>query len=146
MAGSEQEAIDFLNWFCDLPYEHNIFICGNHDDCLYRANIDGLPDNVHQFCNSDVEIDGVKFYGVHVFMGNCIINVLITHSPACGILDYDDNINYGYEGLLNEISKIKPRFIFWGAVHFQANAICGHDCKKNSGRNANHGGSPGAIL
>lgn len=38
MAGSEQEALDFLNWFCDLPYKHKIFICGNHDDCLYGAH------------------------------------------------------------------------------------------------------------
>ena len=29
MNGSEQEAIDFLNWFCDLDYPHKIFICGN---------------------------------------------------------------------------------------------------------------------
>ena len=35
MVGTEQEALDFLNWFCDLPYKHKIFICGNHDDCLY---------------------------------------------------------------------------------------------------------------
>ena len=92
-----------------------------------------LPDSVHQLCNSDVEIDGVKFYGVHMFMGNCIINVLITHSPACGILDYDDNINYGYEGLLNEISKIKPRFIFWGAVHFQTMQFAGMTVRKIPG-------------
>lgn len=38
MTGTEQEALDFLNWFCDLPYAHKIFICGNHDDCLYEAN------------------------------------------------------------------------------------------------------------
>lgn len=24
MNGSEQEAIDFMNWFCDLPYPHKI--------------------------------------------------------------------------------------------------------------------------
>ena len=51
MTGSEQEAIDFLNWFCDLPYAHMIFICGNHDDCLYGANIDGLDSNVHYLYN-----------------------------------------------------------------------------------------------
>ncbi len=64
MSGSEQEALDFLNWFCDLSYPHKIFICGNHDACLYRANIDGLDKNVHYLCNSSVVIDGVKFYGV----------------------------------------------------------------------------------
>ena len=42
MNGSEQEAIDFANWFCDLPYFHKIFICGNHDACLYGTQIDGL--------------------------------------------------------------------------------------------------------
>ena len=65
MVGSEQEAIDFLNWFCDLPYPHKIFICGNHDDCLYGANINYL-------CNSGVEIAGVNFYGVPTFMGICL--------------------------------------------------------------------------
>lgn len=72
LAGSEIEALDFLEWFCNLPYHHKIFICGNHDDCLYGADIDGLDDNVHYLCNSGVEIAGVKFYGVPMFMGDCI--------------------------------------------------------------------------
>lgn len=72
MNGSEQEAIDFMDWLCDLPYPHKIFICGNHDACLYRAKIDGLDENVHYLCNSGVVIDGVKFYGVPMFMEDCI--------------------------------------------------------------------------
>ena len=70
MNGSEQEAIDFLNWFCDLLHKHKIFICGNHDECLYGANINGLDANVHYLCNSGIEIDGVKFYGVPMFMAD----------------------------------------------------------------------------
>lgn len=50
MSGSEAEAIDFLNWFCSLPHRHKIFICGNHDACLYGAGIDGLDGNVHYLC------------------------------------------------------------------------------------------------
>lgn len=72
MAGCEQEAIDFMDGFCDLPYRHNIFICGNHDDCLYGANINGLDNNVHYLCNSGMEIEGLKFYGVPMFMGDCV--------------------------------------------------------------------------
>ena len=72
MNGNEAEAIDFMNWFCDLPYRHKIFICGNHDDCLYVANIDGLDDNVHYLCKSGIKIDGLKFYSVPMFMGDCI--------------------------------------------------------------------------
>lgn len=72
MNGSEQEAIDFMNWFCDLPYSYKIFICGNHDACLYEAKIDGLDKNVYYLCNSGVTIHGVRFYGVPMFMEDCI--------------------------------------------------------------------------
>lgn len=131
MNGSEQEAIDFLNWLCDLDYPHKIFICGNHDECLYGANIDGLDNNVHYLCNSAVVIDGIKFYGVPMFMHDCITDrqsrnianiptdtdVLITHTPAYGILDFDDNINYGSEELLSRISVIAPRLHLFGHIH-----------------------------
>ena len=29
MAGTEAEALDFMEWFCDLPYRHKVFIAGN---------------------------------------------------------------------------------------------------------------------
>ncbi len=133
MVGSEQEAIDFLNCFCDLPYAHKIFICGNHDDCLYGANIDGLDENVHYLCNSGVTIDGMKFYGVPMFMGDCItdrqnrnyanipddVDVLITHTPPYGVLDFDDEINYGSEELLQRVSEINPRLHLFGHIHRQ---------------------------
>lgn len=137
MVGTEQEALDFLNWFCDLPYKHKIFICGNHDDCLYGANIDGLDSNVHYLCNSGIEIEGVKFYGVPMFMGDCITerqcrnynnipndtDVLITHSPAYGIFDYDDGINYGInygsEELLQAVTSVNPRIHLFGHIHKQ---------------------------
>ena len=131
MNGSQQEAIDFLNWFCDLPYHHKIFICGNHDDCLYGANIDGLDSNVHYLCNSGVEIDGIKFYGVPMFMADCVTDrqsrnydripadtdVLITHCPPYGILDFDDGINYGSEELLESLSVINPKLHLFGHIH-----------------------------
>ena len=59
-AGSENEAYDFINWFCDLPFQHKIFIAGNHDLCMYGADsIDGLPNNVHYLCNNSIEISNV---------------------------------------------------------------------------------------
>lgn len=133
MVGSEQEVFDFLNWFCDLPYRHKIFICGNHDDCLYGANINGLDDNVHYLCNSGIEIEGLKFYGVPMFMGDCVTDrqnlnydkipidtdVLITHAPAYGILDFDDSINYGSEVLLQAVTNVNPRIHLFGHIHKQ---------------------------
>lgn len=137
MTGSEQEVIDFLNWFCDLQYAHKIFICGNHDDCLYGANIGGLDANVHYLCNSGIEIDRVKFYGVPMFMDDCVTDrqakniakipddtdVLITHSPAYGILDFDDNINYGDEQLLIKVMEVHPRLHLFGHIHAQHGII-----------------------
>lgn len=142
MVGEEREALDFLNWFCDLPYRHKIFIGGNHDSCLYGANIDGLDTNVHYLCNTGIEIDGLKFYGVPMFMEDCFCNrqvrhyagvpedtdILITHSPAYGILDLDDSINgeyihYGSEDILNRILKVNPRAHLFGHIHRQHGTI-----------------------
>ena len=131
MAGSEAEAIDFLNWFCNLPHPHKIFICGNHDECLYGANIDGLDDNVHYLCKSGVEIEGVKFYCVPMFMADCVTerqiqhyaaipsdtDVLVTHTPPYGILDFDDNIHYGSEGLLQRVVEVSPHLHLFGHIH-----------------------------
>ena len=133
MNGSEAEAFDFMNWFCDLPYRHKIFICGNHDDCLYGANIDGLDSNVHYLCNSGVELEGIKFYGVPMFMYDCVtdgqsrnyaniptdIDVLITHSPAYGILDFDDGIHYGSKELLSKLSHLSMKAHLFGHIHSQ---------------------------
>lgn len=133
MMGSDQEALDFPNWYCDLPYRHKIFICGNHDACLYGANISGLDGNVHYLCNSRITIDGVKFYGVPMFMEDCITShqkanieriptdtdILITLSPAYGILDFDDNINYGDEDLLSKLSTLNLKAHLFGHIHAQ---------------------------
>ncbi len=147
MTGSEQEAIDFLNWFCDLPYAHKIFISGNHDDCLYGANIDGLDSNVHYLCNSGIEIDGVKFYGVPMFMSDCVTDrqakniakipgdtdVLVTHSLAYGILDFDDNINYGDEQLLAKVMEIHPQLHLFGHIHAQHGITTEHGVTFSNG-------------
>lgn len=129
--GTEDTTIGFLNWFCDLPHPHKIFICGNHDIFLYQAKIDGLDPNVHYLCHSGVVIDGLKFYGVPLFMEDrrtdrqhrniakipTDTDVLITHSPAYGILDFDNNINYGDETLLIKVMEIQPRLHLFGHIH-----------------------------
>lgn len=97
MFGSPEEAKDFIEWFQSLPYKHKIFICGNHDECLFNASISGLSNDVHYLCNSGVTLEDVRFYGVTMFIrGNHDadykniepnIDVLITHEPPYGILD-----------------------------------------------------------
>ena len=131
-AGSDSEVLDFLNWFCDLNYKHKIFVAGNHDDCLYGEQIEGLPDNCYYLSHSGVEIENIKFWGVPLFMGDTLqegrieqimaqipenTDVLISHSPPYGILDFDDNINYGCPDLLKAVERINPRYHLFGHIH-----------------------------
>ena len=42
--GTEEEVLDYLNWYIDLPYKYKIFVTGNHDLCLWDAkDIEDLP-------------------------------------------------------------------------------------------------------
>lgn len=130
-AGSENEVKDFIEWFGSLPYKYKIFIAGNHDDCLFGAKIDGLPENCFYLCNSGVTIEGVKFYGTPMFMEDAMsgdydrdiqkipnnIDVLITHQPPYGILDFSANIHYGDRKLLETVLKTKPKYHLFGHIH-----------------------------
>lgn len=130
-AGSEDEVTDFIEWFGALPYKYKIFIAGNHDDCLFGANIDGLPENCFYLCNLGITIEGVKFYGVPMFMEDAMsgdydkniqkipndTDVLITHQPPYCILDSSANINYGDRNLLQIVLKIQPKLHLFGHVH-----------------------------
>lgn len=136
-SGSDEEILDFLNWFCDLDYAHKIFVAGNHDDCLYGEQIEGLPDNCHYLCYSGIEIEGLKFWGVPLFMGDILkkgrmeeimkeipndTNILISHNPPFGILDFDDGMNYGCRMLLEAVERVNPFYHFFGHIH-AANGI-----------------------
>ena len=129
--GTEEEVKDFIEWFGNLPYKHKIFMAGNHDDCLYGANIEGLPDNVHYLCNDGITIDGIKFYGVPMFLhddldGNMSelfgripddTDVLLTHQPPLGILDEQDGINYGDYTLFKRVMDVRPKCHLFGHLH-----------------------------
>lgn len=130
--GTEEEAYEFMEWFCDLPFRHKIFISGNHDKCLYESGIEGLDRNVYYLCNSGIEIEGVKFYGVPQFDEDGLTgqhrnyidipqdtDVLITHSPAYGILDMDNDMNCGDEILLTELEEVHPKAHLFGHISAQ---------------------------
>lgn len=131
MTGTEAEALDFMEWFCDLPYRHKVFIAGNHDFCLRGATLEGLDENCHYLCNSGVLIDGVKFYGVPMFFEDAInrrvendflnihtdTDVLVTHQPPKDILDLSDEIHYGEPLLWQRVMRIRPKLHLFGHIH-----------------------------
>lgn len=135
-AGSEEEAYDFMNWFCNLPYKHKVFIAGNHDMCMYGADhIDGLSRNVHYLYNNSVVIDGIKFYGIPMFMEDCMdgnldvfinnipddTDVLITHMPpkgTCDLANYGKGPEHRGNATLAELlKKLHPTCHLFGHEH-----------------------------
>lgn len=131
MTGTKNEAVDFINWFCDLPYRHKIFIAGNHDFCMFNAKVEGLPENVYMLNRSDVTIDGVRFFGIPYFVESEIsgedeeyiktvpndCDILITHMPPFNILDFSDGIHYGNMSLRKKIAEVKPSYHLFGHIH-----------------------------
>ena len=140
--GTESEMLDFLNWFCDLDYRHKIFVAGNHDLCLDGAKIGNLLTNCHYLCYSGVEIENVKFWGIPDFLSIELIgyksqliaqvpdetDILISHLPPYGILDFEDSNNFGCLDLLQIIQKIRPKYHLFGHAFPSARKTEGIAC------------------
>lgn len=130
-AGSEQEVVEFMEWFCGLPYRHKVLVAGNHDDCLYGAVLEGLPDGTHYLYNTGVTLDGMRFFGVPMFMLDDMggrydrmladipadTDILITHQPPSGILDESHGRHYGSKVLRERLQVVKPRLHLFGHIH-----------------------------
>ena len=120
--GSEDEVLSAIEWLMTLPYRHKIFVAGNHDFCLFDAeNIEGLPDNVHFLHNNGVVVDGISFYGITftnpTVPDEAAADVLISHEPPLGILDYENDTHWGSEKVLLLVSKLHPKYHLFGHVH-----------------------------
>lgn len=139
--GKLSEVTDFLDWFAKLPFDHKIFIAGNHDFYFEKAaaaDIKSLiPEGIIYLNDSGIEINGINIWGSPVtpwfhdwafnrHRGADInkhwkqippdTNLLITHGPVFGILDTVINGSHvGDKELLRKIDDVKP------AVH-----VCGH--------------------
>lgn len=131
LAGTENEVMDFVEWFCDLPYKYKVFIAGNHDDCLFGADLTGLPVNCHYLYGNGVTIEGMRFFGIPMFVeddisgnyANMLISipsdtdVLVTHQPPFGILDKSGNFHFGSKDLGEAVKRIKPKTHLFGHIH-----------------------------
>lgn len=145
--GNPYEVADFLDWFSSHPHQYKIFIAGNHDLSFERKKTQAVNSllfdldlNIFYLQDSEVTIDGVKFYGTpwqpefndwafNLPRGEKLIekwnkipldtNVLITHGPAFGYLDYSiySRTPVGCEDLLNRIKEVKPQIHICGHIH-----------------------------
>lgn len=141
--GKEYEILNFLDWFAKQDYEHKIFIAGNHDFYFERmpdAAIENIiPSAIIYLNDSGVTINGINIWGspISPWFYNWAFNrhrgapiqkhwnmiptntdILITHGPVFGILDYTAHgKRVGCEDLLLKVEEIKPKFHICGHIH-----------------------------
>jgi Icc-related predicted phosphoesterase len=141
--GLKAEVQDFLQWFAAQPFQHKIFIAGNHDFFFEKSSkttiASQLPEGIHYLNDSGIAIDGVQFWGSPVtpFFHNWAFNrqrgsalrkhwdmvpegtdVLITHGPPFGILDQVLNgRNNGDKDLLPCLERVQPKVHLFGHIH-----------------------------
>lgn len=140
--GRPAEVIEFLNWFSALPYQHKIFVGGNHDFMLERNEkefLRMLPDNCTYLRNEGITIEGIHIWGSPVTpwffdwafnrrRGSDIkrywdrippeTDILITHGPPYGILDKTAQGDHaGCEELMDAIKRVSPGIHVFGHIH-----------------------------
>ena len=140
--GQKHEINEFLKWFSNTDFEHKIFIAGNHDFGFeQQTDIDQeFKDlGITYLFDNDITIDGIKFYGspwqpeFHNWAFNLPrgeelaakwekipddVDILITHGPAYGILDYAPiGGHVGCEELYRKIVEVKPKIHVCGHIH-----------------------------
>jgi len=140
--GHKHEIEQFLKWFSNTDFEHKIFIAGNHDFGFEeQTDIDQeFKDlGVTYLFDNDITIDGIKFYGspwqpefynwaFNLPRGEKLaekwekipddVDILITHGPAYGILDYAPiGGHVGCEELYRKIVEVKPKIHVCGHIH-----------------------------
>jgi Icc-related predicted phosphoesterase len=141
------KAAEFINWFAGLPAKYKILVGGNHDRFISKK-----PDEFRELIankiiyleNSGIGIEGIRFWGSpsvkwcgpyrHFTFKNVSeeqtifekiptnIDVLVTHSPPYGILDFVPDNNdvdncLGSKVLLEKIHEIKPKYHIFGHIH-----------------------------
>jgi Icc-related predicted phosphoesterase len=140
--GQKHEIEQFLKWFSNTDFEHKIFIAGNHDFGFEKeTDIDQQFKDlgVTYLFDNDVTINGIKFYGspwqpefynwaFNLPRGEELaakwekipddVDILITHGPAYGILDYAPiGGHVGCEELYRKIVEVKPKIHVCGHIH-----------------------------
>ncbi|HTF04846.1 MAG TPA: metallophosphoesterase family protein [Bacteroidia bacterium] len=141
--GTEEQVVDFLDWFSGLPFPFKIFVAGNHDFFFEKESPEKiqslLPENVIYLNDSGIEINGIKIWGspIQPWFHDWAFNrqrgedirrhwdlipentdLLITHGPVAGILDRTVyGLPVGCDDLLECVQAIKPRFHICGHIH-----------------------------
>jgi Icc-related predicted phosphoesterase len=117
--GQKHEINEFLKWFSNTDFEHKIFIAGNHD-----FGFEQQTDIDQEFKDLGV----TYLFAFNLPRGEELaakwekipddVDILITHGPAYGILDYAPiGGRVGCEELYRKIVEVKPKIHVCGHIH-----------------------------
>lgn len=144
--------IDFLEWYSSMEHiKHKIYVPGNHDTSVEKGLIDfSKYPNITVLINQSVEINGKVLYGSPItpsfgirWSYNCKrgqiydkywknipnnTNILITHGPPYGILDFTNSGERGLKSvgckeLTTRLLQIKPEAHIFGHLHDEKDVI-----------------------
>ena len=142
--GTLDDTLDFADYIAKQDFTHKIVIAGNHETCFEderRQAAEAILRDVGiiYLNDSSVDISGVSFWGSPIQPAFCDwafnrrrgadirrhwnmipdnVDVLLTHGPAFGILDWcTHGQRVGCEELLETIQRIKPKVHAFGHIH-----------------------------
>ncbi len=141
--GKKEEIVQFLDWFSKQPFEHKVFIAGNHDFYLEKlkpAELEALiPEGITYLNDSGITIGGISIWGSPVtpWFHNWAFNrhrgpsirkhwekippgqdIIMTHGPVYGFLDTlpsEDHV--GCQDLLRTVLTLRPQVHICGHIH-----------------------------
>jgi Icc-related predicted phosphoesterase len=152
MIGKPERIEEFGKWLCDSPYSAIVIIAGNHDILFQKQpekarKLLSKHDKIYYLEDSGCRVESVSFYGTpwQPEFGSgwaftldteeelnkkwqyipSDVQVLITHGPPAGILDFTiDRKHAGSTSLLTDIiQRIKPQLHLFGHIH-EGYGIC----------------------
>jgi Icc-related predicted phosphoesterase len=138
--GDLEDVEEFNRWLGRLPHPHKVVICGNHDWCFQGTPAEARAriTNATYLEDSGGEIEGLRFYGspwTPLFCDWAFmlseeelaakwaaiphgIDVLITHGPPHGVLDFTNRKEHaGSRTLFDRVFEVKPRLHVFGHIH-----------------------------
>lgn len=142
--GRPDELVDFNRWCGNLPHRDIVVIAGNHDATLAKQSPEfarKVLTNAHYLQDSETTVQGIRIYGAPwtpEFMNWFFmlprgsdelrakwdqipegLDVLLTHGPPVGKLDYSKyQKTYVGCGLLRAaVERVRPRYHVFGHLH-----------------------------
>lgn len=144
---NQNEVVDFIEWYKNVPVKHKIYVAGNHDTSIERRMVtpgDFAAAGIIYLENQETTIDGIKFWGSPItptFFDWAFMkardkthkvwqmipddtDVLIVHGPPKGVrdlsFDRDGNLEMcGCQSLMKRCWVLKDtlKLVCFGHIH-----------------------------